>query len=171
MSCLEAVPVRFALGLGSNLDAPERQLIRAIRELSAQLGPLAVAPLYRTLPRSPIPQPLYLNTVAIGETRMSARELLTQAKRLEREAGRIEGPAWGPRPLDIDLLLYGEQGINEPDLVVPHPRLTSRRFVLAPLADLAPGWAIPPQLRTAASWLEVVGQETEVERIEWSKRP
>jgi 2-amino-4-hydroxy-6-hydroxymethyldihydropteridine diphosphokinase len=169
LSCLEAVPVRFALGLGSNLDVPERQLLRAIRELSVHLGPLAVAPLYRTLPRSPIPQPMYLNTVVIGESRISPRELLKLAKGLERDAGRSEGPAWGPRPLDIDLLLYGEQRINEPELEIPHPRLTSRRFVLAPLADVAPDWAVPPQLRTVASWLDDVGQETEVERIAWSE--
>jgi 2-amino-4-hydroxy-6-hydroxymethyldihydropteridine diphosphokinase len=160
---------RFALGLGSNLENPELQLTRAIRELNGQLGPLTVAPLYRSVPRSPIPQPMFLNTVAIGSSGVSAAGLLTLAKRLEREAGRTEGPAWGPRPLDIDLLLYGDERIDEPDLVVPHPRLTSRRFVLAPLADLAPDWAVPPRFRTVASWLSDVGQEAEVERIEWSR--
>lgn len=160
----------FALGLGANLDSPEHRLAEAIRALQLRLGPLTVAPLYRSVPHSPIPQPTFLNTVVLGTTTNSAWELLRFAKQLESDAGRLPGPPLAPRPLDIDVLVYGDQVIHEPDLIVPHPRLALRRFVLAPLAAIAPHFSIPPHGQTVAELLSVVGQEHEVERIDWSSR-
>lgn len=157
----------FALGLGANLDSPIQQLEGAVRELRSRLGPLTVASLYRSRPQSPIPQPVFFNTAVLGRGSRSPRELLMLAKELERGAGRLPGPALGPRPLDIDVLTCGELVVDDPDLVVPHPRLALRRFVLAPLAEIAPNLAIPPQGRSVAELLARVGQEEEVERLDW----
>ncbi len=91
--------------------------------------------------------------------------MLGLAQALERAAGRRPGPRYGPRPLDIDLLLWGSRTSEAPDLTLPHPRLRERRFVLAPLAELAPDLRVPPDGATVAELLARVGQEDEVERI------
>lgn len=100
------------------------------------------------------PQPDFLNAVATGRTHLAPLELLRLLERLEAEAERLPSrEANGPRPLDLDLLLYGDLRIDLPELVVPHPRLTQRRFVLAPLADLLPDLVVPGTGRTVASLL------------------
>jgi 2-amino-4-hydroxy-6-hydroxymethyldihydropteridine diphosphokinase len=100
------------------------------------------------------PQPDFLNAVATGRTFLAPLDLLRLLKRLEAEAGRHPvGEANGPRPLDLDLLIYGDQRIDLPELVVPHPRLAGRRFVLAPLADLLPDLVVPGTGRTVARLL------------------
>jgi 2-amino-4-hydroxy-6-hydroxymethyldihydropteridine diphosphokinase len=152
----------------------EATLARAVRELAAALGPVAAAPLYRSLPRSPrftLVQPLFLNTAVLAATDWEPEALLGLAKALERAAGRARGPRHGPRPLDVDLLLYGDRVSAAPELTLPHPGLALRRFVLAPLADLAPGLRVPPAGETVAALLARVGQEDEVERIDWSGPP
>lgn len=93
--------------------------------------------------------------------------MLAIAKRLERTSGRRPGERFGPRPLDIDILLYGDRELRWPGLVLPHPRLLERRFALAPLADLAADWEIPGSGLTVAEALVRVGQEDEVTRIGW----
>ena len=85
-------------------------------------------------------QPPFLNAAAMITTGLAPHALLRAVKHIERAAGRTAGPRWGPRPLDIDLLLYDDQRVNTPDLIIPHPRLAERRFVLAPLQDLRPDW-------------------------------
>ncbi len=111
-------------------------------------------------------QPDYLNAVATGRTRLPARELLALLGRLEAEADRDPlGERNGPRTLDLDLLLYGDQVIVLPDLVVPHPRLAARRFVLAPLADLMPDRVVPGTGRTVASLLSAA-PPARVERLD-----
>ena len=149
----------------------EATLARAVRALAAALGPLAVAPLYRSAPRSPIAQPPFLNTAVLVQTAWEPEALLALAKALERAAGRRRGPRYGPRPLDVDLLLWGDRVSAAPELTLPHPGLAARRFVLAPLADLAPGLRVPPDGVTIAELLARVGQEGEVERIGWSGAP
>jgi 2-amino-4-hydroxy-6-hydroxymethyldihydropteridine diphosphokinase len=152
----------------------EAALAAAVRALAAALGPVAVAPLYRSLPRSVRnldPQPPYLNTVLLAAADRPPEDLLALGKALERAAGRRRGPRHGPRPLDVDLLLWGDRVSSAPELTLPHPSLADRRFVLAPLADLAPDLPVPPAGETVAALLARVGQEGEVERIGWSGPP
>ncbi|MCL4810219.1 MAG: 2-amino-4-hydroxy-6-hydroxymethyldihydropteridine diphosphokinase, partial [Thermoanaerobaculia bacterium] len=144
----------MAIGLGGNLGSPRLAFARALRSLSPHFEDVVLSPLYRTEPVGGPGQPDYLNAVATGRTRLPARELLALLGRLEAEADRDPlGERNGPRTLDLDLLLYGDQVIVLPDLVVPHPRLAARRFVLAPLADLMPDRVVPGTGRTVASLL------------------
>lgn len=124
------------MGLGSNLGDRRGRLAGA---LAAMPGRAAVSGLYETDPvGGPPGQPPYLNLVAELHTALSPRELLGLARRLEEAAGRVRSQRWGPRSLDVDVLLVGDLRVSEPDLVVPHPRMAERGFVLLPLADLAP---------------------------------
>jgi 2-amino-4-hydroxy-6-hydroxymethyldihydropteridine diphosphokinase len=115
-----------------------------VRKLSAILSNLRRSRWYDTDPVGvPADQPRYLNGVIVGDTTLSARELLTALLAIEQEAGRTRPSALAPRTLDLDLVLYGNQRIQEPGLVVPHPRFRERLFVLEPLADLAPDLVDP----------------------------
>ena len=128
--------MRAFLGLGSNMGDRRRYLQDAVNDLP---DVVAVSPVYETDPvGGPPDQDKYLNLVVELDTQRSARELLGIAHRLESAAGRVRVERWGPRPLDIDILVVGELAIADPDLVVPHPRLWERAFVLIPLHDLAP---------------------------------
>ena len=159
---------RIVLGLGANLGAPRRQLLHAIAALSRELGPLVVAPLYRSAAVSPIEQPDFLNTVVMARCEIAPEELLAFAKELERAAGRREGPRWGPRPLDVDLLLVGEARRSGAELELPHPRLRERSFVLAPLADLLPELQLPPDGRTVRELLAQRGLDRTLIRVPWT---
>lgn len=112
--------------------------------LGERLGPLAVAPLYLSEPVSEIPQPDFLNTVAIASTALPAADLLALARGIEQRLGRQRRERDAAREIDIDLLFAGDERIAAAGLVLPHPRLRERRFVLAPLADLAPDLPLPP---------------------------
>jgi len=131
--------IRAYIGIGSNLDEPERQVRRAIGALRA-LGEVAAASsLYRTAPWGKTDQPEFVNAVVALETKLLPRPLLHGLKWLESELGRKEGgERWGPRRIDFDILLYGDQEVDDDDLVVPHPRLHERAFALVPLAEIAP---------------------------------
>ncbi|MGB6362841.1 MAG: 2-amino-4-hydroxy-6-hydroxymethyldihydropteridine diphosphokinase, partial [Thermoanaerobaculia bacterium] len=96
---------------------------------------------------------------------------LALTKALEREAGRRRGPRFGPRPLDIDLLIYGEHVLQTPELCIPHPRLRERRFYLAPLADIAPHLRVPPDGVTVGELLDNLEDPHQVERVSWSRPP
>jgi 2-amino-4-hydroxy-6-hydroxymethyldihydropteridine diphosphokinase len=158
-----------ALGLGANIGHPRRQLLAAVAELSRRFGPLAVAPLYRSAPVSPLAQPDFLNSAVVVRTTLPPAELLALAKRLEREAGRLPGPRHGPRPLDVDLLVCGDLAVDEAGLSVPHPRLRERAFVLAPLAALAPDLAVPPDGRTVAELLAALPHDPTLRRVPWTR--
>ena len=95
--------------------------------------------------------------------------MLALAKALELAAGRRHGARFGPRPLDVDLLLYGDRSAATPELTLPHPRLRERRFMLAPLAEIAPAWPVPPDGATVAELLERLGDQQAVERIAWCR--
>ena len=134
--------MRAYLGIGTNLGDRAAHLQGAVDGLAATEGVdvVAVSPVYETSPVGGPPQPDYLNAVVAVDTGLSPRELLGIANRLEAEADRVRLVRWGPRTLDVDVLLVGELRVDEPDLVVPHPRMTERAFVLVPLADLDPAW-------------------------------
>lgn len=163
----------LAFGLGSNAGDSLTTLRWALEELRRLYGPLAVAPLYRTAPISPIPQPDFLNSVALAARppghAFAPAKVLERIKALERRAGRRSGARFGPRPLDVDLLLFGdlEQGADGADLILPHPRMRLRRFVLAPLNDLAPDLALPPDGAAVGELLAALGGGQRVEKIAW----
>lgn len=131
--------VRAFLGLGSNLGDRNRSLRDAVSALSAAGDVVAVSPLYETEPvGGPEDQGPYLNVVVELSTTDGPRRLLARCRALEAAAGRVRTVANGPRTLDADVLWVDGVSVDEPDLVVPHPRMWERRFVLAPLSDLAP---------------------------------
>ena len=137
---------RAYIGLGANLGDRERTLRAAVDVLAGEEGVevVAVSTLRETEPVGVGEQPPYLNGVAALDTTLGARELLDRLLAVEQRFGRVRVPGeHGPRTLDLDLLLYGEEVIDEPELRVPHPRLHERRFVLEPLLELAPGLVVP----------------------------
>ncbi len=126
------------IALGSNLQCPEEQLRRAVRAIR-QLGKsriLQVSPVYRSAAVGPGEQPDYLNAVLALETALPPRQLLLALQGIEHTQGRVRGERWGPRTLDLDILLYNEHIINTPELTVPHRAMAERNFVLYPLFDL-----------------------------------
>jgi len=137
---------RAYVALGANLGDRERTLRAAVDALAAEDGieVVAVSTLRETEPVGVGEQPRFLNGAAELETTLTARELLARLLAVEQRFGRIRIPGeHGPRTLDLDLLLYGDEVIDEPGLAVPHPRLHERSFVLEPLAELAPGLVVP----------------------------
>jgi 2-amino-4-hydroxy-6-hydroxymethyldihydropteridine diphosphokinase len=133
------------VGIGSNLDDPRSQVLRAFDELST-LPDTRVASrssLYRSAPVGYTAQPDFINAVAGLDTQLPAKALLRELQALEGGHGRKRTFANAPRTLDLDLLLYGDRSIREPALVVPHPRMHERAFVLAPLVEIAPTVNIP----------------------------
>jgi 2-amino-4-hydroxy-6-hydroxymethyldihydropteridine diphosphokinase len=134
------------VGLGANLGDREATIRRALELLAAEPGieVAGVSSLRETDPVGYEDQPRFLNGAAALETRLAPAELLDRLLAAERALGRTrEGPRFGPRTIDLDLLVYGEEELDEPGLTIPHPRLHERAFVLEPLAELAPGLAIP----------------------------
>ena len=128
------------VGLGANLGDREA----TIREAAELIGAARLSPLLETEPWGFLDQPLFLNAVAEVETPLEARVFLVHLLDVERRLGRERvGPRWGPRTIDLDLLLWGDERISEPGLEVPHPRLAERLFVLEPLAALVPDHEIP----------------------------
>jgi 2-amino-4-hydroxy-6-hydroxymethyldihydropteridine diphosphokinase len=131
---------RAYLALGSNLGDRDQRLRAAIDGMRVEPGVtvVAVSDVYETDPVGGPEQGPYLNAVVALDTTLTPRELLALSQRLETEACRVRTEHWGPRTLDVDVLLVGDAVVSEPDLVVPHPRLWERGFVLAPLHDVAP---------------------------------
>jgi 2-amino-4-hydroxy-6-hydroxymethyldihydropteridine diphosphokinase len=128
------------VGLGSNLGDREG----TIRRAAELIGAVRLSPIIETEPWGYADQPPFLNAAAELETALDPRQLLVHLLDVERRLGRERvGPRWGPRTIDLDLLLYGGERISEPGLEVPHPRLNERAFVLEPLAALVPGLKIP----------------------------
>jgi 2-amino-4-hydroxy-6-hydroxymethyldihydropteridine diphosphokinase len=131
---------RAYVGVGANLGDREATIRAAIAELP---GVVAVSRLRETAPVGVVDQPSFLNGAVALETELGPRELLEALLAVERELGRERRERWGPRTIDLDLLLYGSAQIDEPGLTVPHPRLHERRFALEPLADLDPELVVP----------------------------
>lgn len=165
----DGAAVDAVLGLGGNLGDRRGFIERALKALNERPGIrlLAVSALYETEPWGRTDQPRFLNAAARIATTLPPRALLEAAIAVERALGRRRGERWGPRTIDIDILLYGDRQIDEPGLTIPHPRLTERPFVLAPLADIMPDARIAG--RTVAEWLVETGRAglTAVEPVGW----
>lgn len=146
-------PVTACLGLGSNLDDPVAQVHRALAALAVlpQSKLIACSSLYRSPPLGPIDQPDYINAVVALATVLSPTMLLAECQRIERQQGRERRERWGPRTLDIDVLLYGSQVLAQDGLCIPHPGLYERNFVLYPLAEIAAVHGLPVVIPGARS--------------------
>jgi 2-amino-4-hydroxy-6-hydroxymethyldihydropteridine diphosphokinase len=149
--------IAACIGLGSNVGDRRVHIRAAVAALSASPGILveSVSPLHETQPVGPVPQGLYLNAAAVVRTRLEPRAMLERLLVIERARGRdrSQEQRWGPRTLDMDLLLYGDRIVSEPGLTIPHPRLHERMFVLVPLAEVAPRFVVPTLGRTVLDLL------------------
>ena len=159
----KTAPTRAFIGLGANLGDPEAQVRRAFAALAElpRTRLLAASSLYRSAPVGVVAQLDFINAVAEIETALAARALLDALLAEEGRFGRTREFPKAPRTLDLDLLLYGDRVIAEPGLVVPHPRMHERAFVLAPLAEIAPDIAIPGKGRAAALLAACADQKIE----------
>ncbi len=144
------------LGLGSNMGNRQENLNRALDFLSQRLRVEQVSPVYDTEPVGNTDQPRFLNLACQVYTRLAPVELLTLAKGIESKLGRVSSKPNAPRPIDIDILFYGDQVIKTPELVIPHPRLVERAFVLIPLAEIAPELVHPVSGKTIKELLRGV---------------
>jgi len=148
------------IGLGSNLGDREANLRTAREQIAApDLRVLRESSIYETAPRDIEDQPWFLNQVIECETDLFPRQLLARLKKIERAMGRKHRIAKGPREIDLDILLYGDAVVKSPELEVPHPRLSERRFVLEPLAELAPDKKHPGTRRTVREMLAGVSNQ------------
>ncbi|MFB3829774.1 MAG: 2-amino-4-hydroxy-6-hydroxymethyldihydropteridine diphosphokinase [Bryobacteraceae bacterium] len=151
---------RVYLGLGSNLGGRERRLEEAIARLHGpDLRVVRISPVYETAPVDAPPQGWFLNLVVEAETGLFPRQLLARTASIERSLGRRRLISKGPRTIDIDILFYGDAVIDMPQLKIPHPRYAERRFVLVPMADLAPDFRDPVTRRTMRELLAAAPEQ------------
>ncbi len=143
----ETSPLVF-LGLGSNLGDRDASLRAALAGLAPTYQIEQVSSVYETAPQLVTEQPTYHNLVCAGRTPLAPRDLLRFLKELEQRLGRRPSYRYGPREIDLDIVLYGDQIIDTPDLIIPHPRMAERGFVLIPLAEIAPDLRHPVLQRT-----------------------
>lgn len=147
------------LALGSNVGDSAGHIRQAITLLSDVLGDIRQAPVYVSKAVGYTDQPDFLNTAVGGQTALEPEELLLAVKKIERQVGRRASFHWGPREIDIDIILYGDRALNSEKLVVPHPNFRERDFVLKPLNDLDPSLTDPVSHKTVADLLAQLGPE------------
>lgn len=170
---MSAGPVEVFIGLGANLGDARAHLWAGRRGLEGLAGyrPLAVSSLYRTAPVGVTDQPAFLNAVARGMFEGGPLDLLDALLAIEAGQGRERRQRWGPRTLDLDLLLFGDRVMTHERLTLPHPEMHRRAFVLVPLMELAPKLVLPVWGQTAAQLLAGLSdqerREQEVERLAW----
>ena len=150
------------LGLGSNLGDREDNLRGAVSLLRQRVSLIVLSAVYETEPWGYTSQPNFLNLVCAVETGLSPQELLELAQGVERELGRVPTFRYGPRTMDVDILLYGDEVIETPDLRIPHPRFSERAFALVPLAEIAPALVHPVLRKSIAKLLEEVSGREKV---------
>ncbi len=160
----QPVPVAVFLGLGSNLGDRDAHLRAALRALGEHIQITDVSSVYDSAPMLVEDQPRFHNAVCAGTTLSSPEDTLAFIKSVEVALGRVRGPRYGPRVIDIDLLLYDELVLETSSLAIPHPRLRERAFVLVPLAEIAPDLRIPPGEETVAHLAESL-PPTDIRRI------
>ncbi len=146
-----------AIALGSNLGDRDRLLRDAVTAIGTFIEGLRESSWRSTAPVGVDPQPDFLNGIVTGQTVVSAREVLDRLLTIEQECGRVRPYPGAPRTLDLDLILYGDSVLDEPGLIVPHPRFRERRFVLEPLAEVAPDWVDPVTGKSVAELLKNLG--------------
>ncbi|MFC2012551.1 2-amino-4-hydroxy-6-hydroxymethyldihydropteridine diphosphokinase [Chloroflexota bacterium] len=166
---MSSQPVAVYLCLGSNMRNRQANLDKAIELLSQRLKMGQVSSIYDTEPVGNTDQPRFLNLVCQGLTRLAPKELLILAKGIELKLGRAPGTHHAPRPIDIDILFYGDQVVNTKELVIPHPRLTERAFVLVPLIEIAPDLVHPVNGKTARELLKAITETQGVLKWENSR--
>ena len=152
--------IRAYLGLGGNLDDPRQSMATALQAIDAdaRTNVVVVSSIYRTPPWGKTDQPDFLNCAAEISTQRSPRDLLDLCLETERSLKRVRRERWGPRIVDLDVLIYGTVDINESGLIIPHPRMTDRAFVMVPLAEIAPEIIVSGiAVRERASALDTAG--------------
>lgn len=162
---MEKEPVTIYLGLGSNMGDRQKNLDKALELLAQRMKLGKISSIYDTEPVGVPPQPRFLNLVCQAFTRLEPEALLTLAKGIETRMGR-SGKSDAPRPIDIDILLYGDKVVNSPELVIPHPRMTERAFVLIPLAEIAPDVVHPVLKKTIRELLSGIMEKQGVLKLE-----
>ena len=154
------------LGLGANLGDRERTLRAAVAALGRFLNITAVSPIYETPPMYDTDQAPFFNMAVTVDTDLSPQMLLGSVKALERRLGRVPGRRNGPRAIDIDIILFGQQEVDIDDLSIPHPGLAERGFVLVPAADIAADWQHPGTGLSVAAMLSALGPQLDIIRID-----
>lgn len=161
--------VKAYLSLGSNMKEKIENIKKALVEIDhiPSTKITARASLYKTAPVGYTDQDWFVNTAVAVETGLSAQELLANVLDIEEKLGRVRKVRWGPRTIDIDILLYGDSIINEEDLIIPHPRMLERGFVLIPLAEISPELVFPGaiEIQQAVEKLKQDGACTEIEKM------
>ncbi len=148
------------IGVGSNLGIPEANCRRAMDLLHREPGVRVErrSRLFSSEPVGVLDQPRFVNAAALLSTTLPPRELLGRLMAVERRLGRVRRVKWGPRLIDLDILFYDRLTLSSPELEIPHPHIAKRRFVLAPLADIAPAFGHPRLAGTLAEWLALAPQ-------------
>jgi len=154
---------RVAIGFGSNLGDRKSQITAALRQLASEARLVSVSSLYESAPVGPVEQGPFLNAVAVFETSLQPRPLLNTLLAIEESLGRVRLERWGPRTIDLDLLLYGDEQVDFNDLQVPHSQLAARRFVLDPLLEAWPDAALPNG--SPVRWLRGAVEDQTVELV------
>ncbi|MFN4216773.1 MAG: 2-amino-4-hydroxy-6-hydroxymethyldihydropteridine diphosphokinase [Brevinematales bacterium] len=157
------MPITF-IGIGSNLEDRKKHIRKALEYLSMLGKNLYFSHVYRTKPYGVINQPDFINMVVRMETNLSPEELLVHLLQIEKQLGRVRTEKWGPRTIDLDILFYDQVVIHTPHLLIPHPDLQNRLFVLRPLMDIDPSFVHPKLGKTIAElWQELMTKDYQMQ--------